>query len=225
MKLIIGNRNYSSWSVRPWLVLTHFGIPFEEELAPLSGEGWKENLRRISPTGRVPVLIDGDLVIPETVAIIEYLAEMHPWAAIWPADRGKRALARAAVSEMHAGFSALRNAAPMNLRASLPGRISRDLVADDLSRIESLWGELLERYGGPYLFREFCAADAMFAPVASRIRTYDLPVSDTAASYVEAIYALPAFQELLAKAVAEPWVVQRDEIDVMLSGQPITDGS
>jgi glutathione S-transferase len=225
MKLVIGNRNYSSWSVRPWLVLTHFSIPFEEELAPLSGAGWKENLRRVSPTGRVPVLVDGDIVIPETIAIIEYLAETHPESAIWPADKGRRALARAAASEMHAGFSALRDAAPMNLRASLPGRISRDQVADDLSRVESLWAELLGRHGGPYLFGEFCAADAMFAPVASRIRTYDLPVSDTGASYVEAIYALPAFQALLAKAAAEPWIVQRDEIDVMLSGRPITDGS
>lgn len=225
MKLIIGNTNYSSWSVRPWLVLTHFGIPFEEELVPLSGEGWRDNLRRKSPTARVPVLVDDGLVIPETIAIIEYLAEAYPNAGIWPAERAKRALARAASAEMHAGFSALRNAAPMNLRASLPGRISRDHVADDLRRLEALWGGLLDRYGGPHLFGGFCAADAMFAPVAGRIRTYALPVSDTAAAYVEAIYALPAFQALVAKAVAEPWTVERDEIDVILSGRPIADGS
>jgi glutathione S-transferase len=225
MKLIFGNLNYSSWSVRPWLVLTHFGIAFEEELALLSGEGWKENLKRLSPTAHVPVLIDGGLVIPETVAIIEYLAETHPDAAIWPAGRGQRALARAAAAEMHAGFTALRNTAPMNLRASLPGRVDHDKVSGDLARLEALWGDLLERHGGPYLFGTFTAADAMFAPVASRIRTYGLPVSETGAAYIEAIYALPAFQELLARAAAEPWTVERDEIDVILSGRPIADGS
>jgi glutathione S-transferase len=225
MKLIIGNRNYSSWSVRPWLVLTHFGIPFEEELAPLSGPGWRQNLRLKSPTGRVPVLIDGDLVIPETVAIIEYVAETHPDRGIWPPDLKARALARAAAAEMHAGFAALLAAAPMNLRASLPGLVPRDEVAGDLHRIEELWGGLLDRSGGPYLFGAFTAADAMYAPVASRIRTYELPASDTAIAYVEAIYALPAFQSLFAKAAAEPWTVQRDELEYVLSGRPFTDGS
>jgi len=225
MKLVIGNRNYSSWSVRPWLVLTHFEIPFEEELAPLSGPGWKENLRQKSPTGRVPVLLDGDLLIPETTAIIEYLAELYPDRGIWPLDRQQRALARAAAAEMHAGFAALRNEAPMNIRASLPGRVPHDRVAGDLHRIEALWSDNLERSGGPYLFGGFTAADAMFAPVASRIRTYELPVSDTAMEYVEAIYALPAFQSLFAKAAAEPWTVQRDELDYVLSGKPFTDGS
>ncbi len=225
MKLVIGNRNYSSWSVRPWLVLTHFEIPFEEELAPLSGPGWKENLRQKSPTGKVPVLVEGDLVVPETIAIIEYLAEHYADRGIWPSDPRERALARAAAAEMHAGYSALRNAAPMNLRASLPGRVPHDKVAGDLRRIEQLWSGHLERSGGPYLFGGFTAADAMFAPVASRIRTYELPVSDTAMEYVEAIYALPAFQSLIAKAAAEPWTVQRDELDYVLSGKPFTDES
>lgn len=213
MKLIIANRNYSSWSLRPWLVLSHFGIPFEEELALLSGEGWKENLLRKSPTGRVPVLVDGDLVLPETIAIVEYLAEKHPERGIWPTDAAARALARAASAEMHAGFPALRQAAPMNLRASHPGRVDPDFIAADLKRLEALWGGLLERYGGPYLFGSFCAADAMFAPVAARIRTYDLPVTDTAAGYVDAIYALPALQTWLAEAIKEPWIVEDDEID------------
>ena len=219
MKLIIGNRNYSSWSVRPWLVLTHFGIPFEEELLQLDGPGWREKLRAKSPTGKVPVLIDHDLVIPETIAIIEYLAETFPEHAVWPVDRSARALARSAAAEMHAGFTALRNAAPMNLRASLPGRVDPDEVADDLKRLEALWGGLLKRYGGPFLFGPFSAADAMFAPMASRLRTYELPVSDTAAEYVEAIYGLPAFQTLLASASAEPWTVARDELDLVLSGR------
>lgn len=215
MKLIIANRNYSSWSLRAWLVLTHFGIPFEEQLAPLSGEGWKENIRRLSPSGRVPVLIDGDLAVPETIAIIEYVADRFPELPIWPVDSRQKALARAASAEMHAGFVTLRRAAPMNLRASLPGRIELDEIADDLKRIEMLWGGLLERSGGPFLFGQFCAADAMFAPVASRLRTYDLPVSDTAAAYVEAIYALPAFQVWLSEAVKEPWIVEEDEIDIV----------
>ena len=215
MKLIFANRNYSSWSLRAWLVPKHFGIPFEEELALLSGEGWQQNIRRLSPSGRVPVLVDGDLVIPETLAIIEYLAETFPDKPIWPEGRADRALARAAASEMHAGFTALRKAAPMNLRASHPNKIDIDTVADDLKRIDGLWGELLDRSGGPYLFGAFSAADAMYAPVATRIRTYELPVSDHAQQYVEAIYALPAFQVWYAEAVREPWIVEQDEIEII----------
>ena len=213
MKLIFANRNYSSWSMRTWLVLRHFAIPFEEELTPLSGEHWKQNIQARSPTGKVPVLVDGDLVVPETLAIIEYVAELFPSKGIWPADRRQRALARAACAEMHAGFTALRKAAPMNLRASYLGRVPLDGVADDLKRIETLWGDLLDRSGGPFLFGEFCAADAMYAPIATRIRTYGLPASDTVTAYVEAIYALPAFQEWLAEAIKEPWIVEQDEID------------
>ena len=213
MKLIIANKNYSSWSLRPWLVLTHFGIPFEEEQVLLSGEGWQEVIRARSPSGKVPLLIDGDLVIHETIAIVEYVAERFPDKPIWPESRKARALARAASAEMHAGFSSLRRHAPMNLRKSFPGRIAVDDVADDLKRVEALWGGLLEKSGGPYLFGAFSAADAMYAPLASRLRTYDLPTSDTASAYVEAIYALPAFQTWFAAADVEPWIVEDDEID------------
>ena len=215
MRLLIGNRNYSTWSLRPWLVLQHFGIPFDDEVLQLSGEGWRDVLAQRSPTGKVPVLIDGDLVVPETIAIIEYLADLYPDRAIWPSDRGQRALARAAAAEMHSAFNALRSHAPMNLRASHPGRVNVDTVVRDLHRLEALWGGLLQRSGGPFLFGEFTAADAMFAPVATRIRTYALPVSDTAAAYVEAIYGLPAFQDWLALALREPWIVDDDEIDVI----------
>ncbi len=215
MKLIFANRNYSSWSLRPWLVLKHFGIPFDEEQVLLNGEGWKETIRRKSPSGKVPVLIDGDLVIPETIAIVEYLNDKYPAKGIWPSNRVERALARAAAAEMHGGFNALRDNAPMNLRASHPGKVDVDLVADDLKRIERIWGDLLNRSGGPYLFGSFTAADAMYAPVATRIRTYELPVSDLAQEYVEAIYALPAFQEWFAEAVKEPWIVEQDEIDII----------
>jgi glutathione S-transferase len=213
MKLLIANKNYSSWSLRAWLALAQFDIEFEEEMLLLSGPGWKETLAEKSPTGRVPVLIDGDLAIPETLAIIEYIAEKYPEVRVWPEDRAERALARAAAAEMHAGFTALRNAAPMNLRASYPGRVAREMVADDLRRLEDLLGGFLVKSGGPYLFGTFTGADAMFAPMATRIRTYDLSVSDTLTEYVEAIYALPAFQTWLFDAVREPWIVQEDEID------------
>ncbi|KQT51420.1 hypothetical protein ASG47_00505 [Devosia sp. Leaf420] len=215
MKLLVGNRNYSTWSLRPWLVLRHFDLPFEDEVLMLSGPRWRETLAERSPTGKVPVLIDGDLALPETLAIIEYLADAFPEKPIWPADRRDRALARAAASEMHAGFSQLRTHAPMNLRASHPGKVDLDSVRKDLHRVEQLWGDLLGRSGGPFLFGEFTAADAMFAPLATRLRTYDLPASDTAAKYVEAIYALPAFQEWRALALKEPWIVDDDEIDVI----------
>ena len=215
MKMLIGNRNYSTWSLRPWLVLKHFDIPFEDEVLQLSGDGWRDVLAQRSPTGKVPVLIDGDLVVPETIAIIEYLADSFPEKAIWPADRAQRALARAASAEMHAGFAGLRSHAPMNLRASHPGKVNIDTVTRDLHRLETLWGDLLSRSGGPYLFGAFTAADAMFAPVATRIRTYSLPVSDVAGAYVEAIYSLPAFQEWLALALQEPWIIDDDEIDVI----------
>jgi glutathione S-transferase len=214
MKLIIANKNYSSWSVRPWLVLTHFAIPFEEEQVLLGqDEKTKELFRKKTPAGKVPVLVDGDVVVHESIAIIEYLAERFPHKKIWPTDRKLRAVARSVAAEMHAGFQGLRNNAPMNLRASYPNRLDLDLLAADLKRIEWLWGDLLQKSGGPYLFGEFTAADAMFAPLASRIRTYELPTSDVASEYVEAIYALPAFQQLLDDAKKEPWTVEHDELD------------
>jgi glutathione S-transferase len=224
MKLIFANKNYSSWSLRAWLVLKHFNIPFDEDMVLLNGDGWRENLRKKSPSGKVPVLVDGDVVVPETIAIIEYLNDKYPAKGIWPSNRVERALARAAAAEMHGGFNAIRNEAPMNLRASHPGKVDPDLVAADLKRIERLWGELISRSGGPYLFGSFTAADAMFAPVATRIRTYELPVTDLAMEYVEAIYALPAFQEWLVEAVKEPWTVEQDEIDSILAARKLANG-
>jgi glutathione S-transferase len=215
VKLIFANRNYSSWSLRAWLVLKHFGIPFDEDLVLLNGEGWQQTLRKKSPTGRVPVLIDGEAIVPETIAILEYLHDKYPAKGIWPSDRLRRAQARSVAAEMHGGFTALRTEAPMNLRASHPGKVDADLVARDLRRIEEIWGDLTAESGGPFLFGKFSGADAMFAPVATRIRTYALPVSDVAMEYVEAIYGLPAFQEWLAEAVKEPWIVEDDEIDIM----------
>src|SRR3546814_12707339 len=148
MHLFIGNRNYSSWSLRAWLVLRHFGIRFEERLMLLNGEGWKRKLRQVSPTGRVPVLVDGDLVIPETLAIIEYLAERCPAHAIWPGNGHSRALARAAASEMHAGFQALRTLSPMKLRASFPATSELAPLSEYLPRTYQLWYGLLDRSWG-----------------------------------------------------------------------------
>lgn len=213
MKLLIGNKNYSSWSLRAWLVPAHFEIAFDDEALLLDGPGYRDVIEQRSPSGKVPVLIDGEVIIPETTAIIEYLADKFPEKRIWPENMTERAYARAAAAEMHGGFNGLRNAAPMNLRASHPGRVAFEDVAKDLHRLGTLWGGLLEKSGGPYLFGAFTAADAMFAPVATRIRTYDLPVSDVASRYVEAIYALPAFQAWLSDALKEPWIIERDEID------------
>jgi glutathione S-transferase len=215
MKLLIGNRNYSTWSLRPWLVLKHFGIEFEDEVLQLSGPNFRAVLAQHSPTGKVPLLIDGDLHVAESLAIIEYIADKFPEHKIWPTDMAQRALARSAAAEMHGGFNALRNHAPMNLRASHPGKVDAEVVAKDLKRLETLWGGLLASSGGPYLFGEFGAVDAMFAPVATRIRTYDLAVSDKVSRYVEAIYALPVFQVWRNLALHEPWIVDDDEIDVI----------
>ncbi len=220
MKLIIGNKNYSSWSLRPWLVLTHFGIEFEEEMALLNGEGWKAHLNDISPTGTVPVLIDGDLALAESLAIIEYLADKFPQKSIWPADLTARARARSMACEMHAGYSGLRNAAPMNLRASYPGRIDPAAIAPDKARIETVWAEALERSGGPFLFGSFGAADAMFAPVATRFETYHIEVSETSLAYMAALSDLPAMAAWRTEALKESWVVGMDEIDRMETEKP-----
>lgn len=215
MKLIVGNKNYSSWSMRAWLALRAAEIEFEEELALLSGEGWREHIRAVSPSGRVPVLIDGDLAVPESLAIIEYAADRYPDRGIWPADIADRARARAMSAEMHAGFAALRNHAPMNLKGHYPGRIDPDLVADDVRRIDGLWSQAIDASGGPFLFGGFGGADAMFAPVAARFETYAIPVSATARGYMDAVFAHPAFAEWRAAALEEPWVVPEDEIDVV----------
>lgn len=214
MKLLIGNKNYSSWSMRPWLVLKHFNIDFVEEMLLLNGPGWKANLLAKTPAGFVPVLKDGGLVLGETIAIIEYLADRFPQKQIWPGDMNDRALARSAVAEMHAGFFALRSAAPMNLRAALAGRVAHKDVAADLERLETLLGGFLARSGGPFLFGGFGAPDAMFAPVAARVKTYDLPVSDLLKTYFAFIFALDAYQAWLADALKESWIVNQDEVDI-----------
>lgn len=215
MQLIIGNKRYSSWSLRPWLVMTHFGLAFEETLIQLDTPQFAEEVRRFSPSGRVPCLIDGDISVWETLAIIEYLAESFPNEPIWPRDKAARAVARAISNEMHAGFAALRSACPMNLRRTYAYRDRGEGAARDVARITALWRDARKRFGagGPFLFGDFSAADAMYAPVVLRLTGYNWPLDSDTVEYVAAVHELPAMKAWKEAAQAEPWIVHADEID------------
>lgn len=213
-KLVIANKRYSSWSLRAWLVARHFAIPFEEVMIDLAAPTMKADILKWSPSGRVPCLIDGEACVWETLAIVEWLAETHPDLAIWPRDRLARAHARAISSEMHAGFLALRSACPMNLRRTFAWKDRGAATAADVARIEALIAEARARFGagGPFLYGEFSAADAMYAPVAVRLAGYSWPVSPVTRAWVEAIHALPAFRDWKAGADVETSIVGDDEI-------------
>jgi glutathione S-transferase len=215
MQLIIGNKRYSSWSLRPWLVLSHFGMQFEETLIQLDTPTFADEVRRYSPSGRVPCLVDGDITVWETLAIIEYLAESFPEHAIWPRDKAARAAARAISNEMHAGFSGLRSACPMNLRRSFAYKDRGEGAKADVVRITVLWRDARQRFGagGPFLFGPFSAADAMYAPVVLRLTGYSRPLEADIAEYVAAVHELPAMKAWKAAASTEPWIVHADEID------------
>ena len=218
LTLVIGNKNYSSWSLRPWLALRHAGIPFSERLLLLSGENWKEAIAAVSPSGRVPVLLHGERTVWETLAIIEYANELFPDAGLWPEDREARATARAVANEMHAGFSALRNHMPMNLRRTRPrGEGPRARASTTISPASARsWRDCrspLRREDGAFLFGAFCAADAMYAPVVTRLDTYGVDLDETCAAYSRAVLTLPAFVEWRDAALQEPWIVPEDEID------------
>jgi glutathione S-transferase len=195
MLLVIGNKNYSSWSLRPWLALKQLGIAFDEVRIPLSTPGTKAAILRYSPAGKVPILKDGDTVVWDSLAIIEYLAERHP--RLWPSDPGERARARAVSAEMHSGFSALRNHMPMNARKRYPGKGRKPEVLADVERIRAIWSDAR----GPFLFGEFSGADAMYAPVVLRFRTYEVDVNR---KYMDAMLALPAMKEWIEAAEREP---------------------
>ena len=212
LKLYIGNKNYSSWSMRPWVLMTQAGIPFEEvrvrfdSFAPDSQ--FKQTLAGISPTAKVPVLVDGDLVVWDTLAIVEYLAERFPEQHLWPRETDKRAHARSVCAEMHSGFSALRGACPMNIEAHLPqvGALAlRDKAGlrADLQRLFAMWQGLLAEHGGPLLFGRFSVADAFYAPVVMRLRTDGLPVPDEVAVYMAQVCALPGVKAWVDGALAE----------------------
>jgi glutathione S-transferase len=220
MKLYIGNKNYSSWSMRPWLLMRQMAIPFEEARLRLSFEAQSEFKRRIasvSPAGRVPVLVDDDgFSVWDTLAIAETLAERFPERPLWPRAAHLRARARSLSAEMHTGFGALRDHFPMNIEARLPEigvRMLREqpAAAADLARIDAMWGGQLDDSGGPFLFGEFGIVDAFYAPVCARIVTYNLPVSDAARAYLERVWTLPAMQAWVAEALAEHDFLVEDE--------------
>jgi glutathione S-transferase len=213
LTLVIGNKNYSSWSFRPWIAMKAAGIAFAEQVISLDDPAFKPTLLALSPAGKVPVLRDGATHVWESLAILEYLAEKN--SALWPADVGARALARALASEMHAGFSALRRHCPMNFWRPVKRRDLPDPVAADVKRIDAMWSDCRARFGngGPFLFRRFSAADAMYAPVVSRFYTYGIEVGAASRAYMDAVMALPAWAEWKAAALEEPWVLPEDEPD------------
>ncbi|MBS7544990.1 glutathione S-transferase family protein [Ancylobacter oerskovii] len=215
LKLLIGNKNYSSWSLRPWLLLKAFGIAFDEEVVLLGDADFKARIAAHSPARQVPVLIDGEVAVWETLAIIEHIAERFPDTPIWPAAPAARAYARSIATEMHGGFGALRSAVPMNLWRPVELRELPAKAVADLDGITARWRSARQRFGagGDFLFGGFSAADAMYAPVATRIRTYGLPVDAVSAAYVEAIHAHPAFAEWKAAALKEEQVLPVDEVD------------
>jgi len=211
LTLYVGNKNYSSWSFRPWIAMEAAGVPFKDVVIPFDFAAGNPEFRKISPTGRVPVLHHGDVRVWESLAIIEYVAELFPEAGIWPKDRAARAEARAISMEMLSGFRALRGACPMNIRR-MPGEIDLpEGVSDDVARIEAIWKVALARSGGPFLFGAFSAADAMYAPVVNRFEIYRLTKDETVLAYMARVKAHPAWQKWQAAALAEPWIVPEDE--------------
>jgi len=212
LQLHIGNKNYSSWSMRPWVIMRQAGIAFEEVMVRFDSfdahSRFKQEIHAVSPTGRVPVLVDNGFAVWDTLAIAEYLAEKFPQSCLWPQDARARARARSVCAEMHAGFSALRSHCPMNVEASLAqvGALvwrDRPAVRDDVARLVDMWSALLQEHGGPMLFGAFTIADAYFAPVCMRLRTYDLPVPAEIRDYVARVHALPGVKSWIEGALAE----------------------
>jgi glutathione S-transferase len=215
LHLILGNKNYSSWSFRPWIAMKVAGIPFAETVVSLEATDFKERIVKMSGAGKVPVLLDGDVRIWESLAILEYLSEKFPATGLWPCDAAARGHARAIAAEMHAGFQPLRRQLPMNMwRPVLPRRLEPDALSD-VARIEAIWSECRARFGagGSFLYGGFGAADAMYAPVVSRFHTYAVDVGTVARDYMRAVMALPAWTEWRDAAMREPWILPHDEVD------------
>jgi glutathione S-transferase len=217
MKLVIGNKNYSSWSFRPWIAMKVLGIPFEEILipfgAPLGNPDFRQRLSQYTPAGLVPVLVDGDTHVWETLAIMEYLADKFPEKGVWPADVKLRAQARVLASEMHAGFGALRSECPVNWRRPVRTRELSSAAQANVKRVDEMWSECRAKHGGPFLFGKFCAVDAMYAPMVARLNIYGQKMSREALAYMETMMSLPAWAEWRAAALKETWIVPEDEVD------------
>jgi glutathione S-transferase len=213
LKLVIGNKNYSSWSMRPWLALRANAIAFDEVFIPLytDNKADKDRILGFTLSGKVPALIDGDVTIWDSLAILEYLAEKFPEKKLWPQDSASRAHARSISAEMHSGFAALRNECGMNLHRAVRAIALSDDARANVARIQEIWSECHRRYGGPFLFGPFSAADAMYAPVVHRFRTYAIEVLPGARQYVQAMTLLPAFQQWTRDALAETLVIERFE--------------
>ncbi len=204
MQLYIGNKNYSSWSLRPWVLMRSFGLEFEEVLVPFDGSDNYERFKSFSPNGRVPCLIDGDVVIWESLAIIDYLAEGCP--ELWPSERLRRAYAKSIVAEMHAGFQVLRADCPLICKSKFQIRIISSDLRRELDRLEEIFEQGFNKFGGPYLLGStFCAADAFYVPVALRVLGYQLPLSAKSVGYCEQLRGLPAVKEWVQDAIKEPW--------------------
>lgn len=212
--LAIGNKNYSSWSLRPWIAMKVAGIPFDERLIPLYLEGSKDEILAFSPAGKVPALRDGDLQVWDSLSILEYLAERFPDAGLWPADAVARAAARSVAAEMHSSFLPLRRHYVMNVRRRISGLAANPDAERDVARIDRLWSDARRRFGAgeSFLFGAFSAADAMYAPVVTRFETYGVAVSDEARAYMNAVLSLPAMQQWYAEAAAESWTIPEFEL-------------
>ena len=215
LTLTIGNKAYSSWSLRPWILLRHFEIPFEEQVIPLYEPTSTLEIQRHSPSGKVPALAAGNVLVWESLSLMEYVSEAYPDLRIWPAEPAARAMARSLSAEMHAGFLPLRRACPTNFRRSPKAVAISDEVQRDIDRIEAAWAAARRLWGqgGPFLFGAFTAADAMFAPVVNRFHAYAVSVSPETRAYMDAVMALPAWQAWIADAQAEPWVIDKFELD------------
>ena len=224
LTLVIGNKNYSSWSLRPWIAMKVAGIPFEEVVIPLYLEGSRERILQYSPAGKVPILIDDGEPVWETLAILEHLAERFPQAGFWPADAKARSLARSISAEMHAGFQPLRQHCTMNLWLPPKPRPQPDEVLDNIRRIETIWRDCRTRFGrgGPFLFGRFGAADAMYAPVVARFHNYGLPVQADTRGYMDNVMALPAWREWVDAAMRETWIMRHNEPEwPLVRGKPM----
>ena len=209
LRLVIANKAYSSWSQRPWVLMRHFEIPFEETVIAMDRPETRAEMLAFAPTGKCPALVDGDIVVWESLAIVEYLAESFPELRIWPREKPARALARALASEMHAGFTALRGHCPTQYRRPVRKIALTPQVEADVARIEAAWADARARHGagGPFLFGAFCAGDAMFAPVVNRLHAYDIPVKPETRAYLDAMMAVPAWKAWEAGAKEEPWSI------------------